>query len=62
MVAMRFAISACSISALLATGLLGSSYLLKGSPVGPWVDAFLYVLLGTLMLAICVPQSRKLLS
>ena len=59
---MRFAINACGVSTVLATGLLASSYLLKGSPVGSWVDAALYVMLGTFLLAICVPQSRKMLS
>ena len=59
---MRFAITACTLSTVLALGLLGSSYSLKGSPAGQWVDAALYVLLGTLGLAICLPQSRRLLS
>ena len=59
---MRFAITACGISSVLALALLGSAYFLKGSPMGPWVDALLYVLLGTFLLAICLPQSRKLLS
>jgi hypothetical protein len=59
---MRFAINACAISAVIAMALLGSSYFLKGLPVGQWVDAFLYVLLGAFVLAICLPQPRKLLS
>ena len=62
MAAMRFAITACGLSTVLALGLLGSSYFLKTSPAGQWADAALYVLLGTLLLAICLPQSRKLLS
>jgi hypothetical protein len=53
--AMRFAIKACGISTVLAMG-LGSSYFLKGRPMGQWVDAFLYVLLGMFLLAICLPQ------
>ena len=59
---MRFAITACGVSTVLALGLLGSSYFLKDSPAGQWVDAALYVLLGTLLLAICFPQPRKVLS
>ena len=43
-------------------GAAKSSYFLKGLPAGQWVDAALYVLLGTLLLAVCLPQSRKLLS
>ena len=59
---MRLAINACGVSTVLAVGLLASSYFLKGSRVGPWLDAALYVLLGTFLLAICVPRSRAMLS
>ena len=59
---MRFAITVCGVSTVFALGLLGSSYFLKGWPMGQWVDAALYVLLGMFLLAICLPQSRKLLS
>src|SRR3982750_1835172 len=54
---MRFAIKACAISTLLAIGLLTSSYFLKGRPIGQWVDALLYVLLGAFLLALALPQS-----
>ena len=46
-VAVRMIVGAC----LFAAALIASSYFLKGSPTGDWVDAFLYLGLACFLLS-----------